>query len=190
MVGATQPREPVSLGRRLVPIARIAVPVPVTLIITLLLKPKGGPLALGPWSAEEAHRNHGQLRGAMSSLPVPANFRHAGDLAGRSGMCFDKWPVYTRQWLVAGDEETVGVQARELLEGEGFILGEWVTDQPAPGTATAEGHRGRLRGAGGPRRGPGMKGRQATGTHSPPGRGHRDRDGLGTGVLHPAVTPQ
>ena len=102
-------------------------------------------LALVPWSAQEAHLSHGQLRAAMNSIGVPANFEHTGDLPGGSGMCFDECPVYTRQWLVTGDEETARAQLRELLEGEGFVVGDWVTDRPALGTATAEGHRGQMR---------------------------------------------
>ena len=102
-----------------------------------------GELALGPWSAREAQLSHGRLR-AMNSIPVPANFEHTGDISGRSGMWFDECPVYTRRWLAAGDEETLRAQLRELFEGEGFDLGDWDSNSPAVGTATAEGHRGRL----------------------------------------------
>jgi hypothetical protein len=102
-------------------------------------------LALGPCSAQEAHLSHGRLRAAMNSIRVPANFEHTGDIPGGSGMCFDEGPVLTRQWLVTGDEGRVRAQLRELLEGEGFVVGEWVTDRPALGTAAAEGRRGQVR---------------------------------------------
>jgi hypothetical protein len=102
-------------------------------------------LALGLWNAQEAHLSHGGLRAAMNSIRVPANFEHTGDIVGGSGMRFDECPVYTRQWLVTGDEDTVRAQLRELFEGEGFVLGDWGADSPALGTASSEGYRGRLR---------------------------------------------
>lgn len=101
-------------------------------------------LALGLWISQEAAMSHGRLRAAMDSVPVPANFEHTGDSLGGSSMCFDECPAYIREWIVAGDEETVQAQVRELLEGEGFVLGEWRTGAGRPATTVVEGHRGRL----------------------------------------------
>ena len=97
-------------------------------------------LALAPWSAQEAQLSHRRLRAAMNSIPVPANFEHTDDLPGGSGMCFDECPVHTRQWLAAGDEETVRAQLRELFEGRASSSGSGApTDQlwaPPPPRAT------------------------------------------------------
>lgn len=102
-------------------------------------------LVLGLWDSREALLSQGGLRAVMDSIAVPSNFEHTGDIPGGSGRCFDEGLVRTRRWLVAGDEETVRAQLVELFEGEGFVLGEWGGDRPALGTASAEGHRGRLR---------------------------------------------
>ncbi len=101
-------------------------------------------LALGLWISQEAALSHRRLGAAMDSVPVPANFEHTGDSLGGTPMCFDECPFYVREWIVAGDEETVQAQVRELLEGEGFVVGEWRTGAGRSPTTVVEGHRGRL----------------------------------------------
>jgi len=104
-----------------------------------------GGIALGLWISQEASLSHGRLRAAMDSIPLPANFEPTGDVSGGSTLCFDECTNYTRHWLAAGDAEQVQTQLRQVLEGQGFVVGDWGGRWAGLGTATAEGHRGRLR---------------------------------------------
>lgn len=102
-------------------------------------------IAFGLWISQESLLSHGRLRAAMNSIPVPTTFEYTGDTSGGWSLCADECPSYTRHWVAAGDAEEVQAQLREVLEDEGFVLGEWGTRRPQLGTATVEGHRGRLR---------------------------------------------
>lgn len=103
-----------------------------------------GGLAFGGWISQEAALSHGRLRAAMNSITVPANFEHTGDTAGGWSVCFDECPSLSRHWVVTGDVDDAMVQLRQMLENEGFVLGDWDAARSGNATATAEGHRGRL----------------------------------------------
>jgi hypothetical protein len=104
-----------------------------------------GGIALGMWDSQNAILSHGRLRAAMDSIPVPAGFEHTGDQAAGWSLCFDECTSYTRHWVAAGRAEDVQAQLREVLERDGFALGEWGNRHSGLGAGTAEGHRGRLR---------------------------------------------
>lgn len=101
--------------------------------------------------------SHGRLRAAMNSITAPANFEHTGDTAGGWSLCFDECPSLSRHWVVTGDIDDAMAQLRQMLEAEGFSLGEWDTagDGGRHGQGPSRSARGRGRG----QHPPGVEGR-------------------------------
>lgn len=104
-----------------------------------------GGIAIGMWDSQNAVLSHGRLRAAMESISLPSGFEHTSDEANGWSLCFDECTSYTRYWVATGSAEDVQAQLADVLDRDGFALGEWGTRRSGLGTGTAEGHRGRLR---------------------------------------------